>query len=133
MPDKQIKMPNALALIFFIMVLAACLTWIIPAGEFDRSTNAEGREVVVGGTYHTVPSQPQGLFALLQSPVKGIIETAKIIAFILIVGGVFAIIERTQVISTTIVNSARRLRSAGIWVIPGGGCFFFQFLAPCSE
>ena len=124
---SQMKMPNALVLIFSIMVLSALMTWVVPAGSFDRTLNEDGREVVVDGTFHHVNAQPQGLFALLQAPLKGIQQTAEIIAFILLVGGVFAIIDKTQVIRAFIAHSADRMKTAGVWVIPGGMLLFSVF------
>ena len=43
------------------IVLAMVLTWIVPAGEYDRRDDlATGKSVVVAGTYHPVPRQPVG-------------------------------------------------------------------------
>ena len=49
------RLPHPLILLLAAVVLAAVLTWILPAGSFDRRDDpATGRRVVVAGTYHPV-------------------------------------------------------------------------------
>ncbi|MBD3289290.1 putative basic amino acid antiporter YfcC [candidate division KSB1 bacterium] len=123
----KLKLPHTLALIFSIMVFVAILTWIIPGGQYDRVINRQGREVVDGESFHCVDSEPQGLFALLQSPIKGIIETANIIGFILILGGVFSIIQNTGAINASIRRVGELLEGREKIVIPVGMTLFSIF------
>ncbi len=99
--------PDAVSIVVFIMGLLAVLTWIIPAGAFETMVNEQGREVVVPGTYQTVASNPQGFFSFLTAPFSGIVSAASIIAFVLIVGGAFKVIQATGAINAglkSIVN-----------------------------
>ena len=123
----RVKLPHTYALIFSFVVLAAVLTWVIPGGQYERTTNAQGREVVVDGTFGYVEGQPQGLLAVLKSPLTGIVETANIIAFILIIGGVFAVIQKTRAIDATILRVAQKLKNRGIVIIPIGMVLFSIF------
>ena len=53
----KIHMPHVITLIFFLIIVVAILTWILPSGEFERTimeTSTGEREVAVAGTYHTV-------------------------------------------------------------------------------
>jgi len=88
------KAPNTLVLIFIILTVTAALTWIIPGGHFDRMV-INGREVVVSDSYRSIAHVPQGLWALLLSPIRGFIEAVQIIAFIFIVGGAFNVLQKT--------------------------------------
>jgi uncharacterized ion transporter superfamily protein YfcC len=54
-----------------------------------------------------VASAPQGLVALMKAPIKGFVEAAQIIGFVLIVGGAFAVVQRTEAIDTAIRSIAR--------------------------
>jgi uncharacterized ion transporter superfamily protein YfcC len=54
-----------------------------------------------------VASSPQGLVALMKAPIKGFVEAAQIIGFVLIVGGAFAVVQRTEAIDTAIRSIAR--------------------------
>ena len=49
------KFPTAFTILFFLIIVVAALTWLIPAGQYERVFNATiGREAPVPGTYHTV-------------------------------------------------------------------------------
>lgn len=50
---------NPLTLLFALVLIVSLLTYIIPAGEYDRMIDEEsGRTLVVPGTYHTIESNP---------------------------------------------------------------------------
>ena len=123
----KIKLPNTLALIFFIMIIVSVLTWIIPGGQYERIKNEAGREIVAGDTFKYVDNQPQGVFAILKSPIMGITQTANIIGFILIVGGVFSIIQKTGAISSSISHICKLLEGKEKVVIPAGMLLFSVF------
>ena len=87
-------------LIFTMIVAAAILTWFVPPGAFDRevieAAGAGTREVVVPGSFQRLDAaSPQGVGAVLRAPIRGIVAAADIIAFVLIVGGAFAVLQAT--------------------------------------
>ena len=46
------RFPTAYTVLFLLIVLVAALTWVIPAGKYERAMNESvGREVAVPGTY----------------------------------------------------------------------------------
>lgn len=92
---------NTYFLVFSIMLFVAVLTWIVPAGQYDR-VETEGRTYAVAGSYHAVEKDPQNIGNILAAPVEGFTQCAEIIAFILVVGALFTIIERTGAINTMI-------------------------------
>lgn len=100
---RKFKMPqlNTFAIILAIIALVTALTWIVPSGAYDR-IESDGRQVVVAGTYHAVPANPQGIFDVLKAPVNGFENTALVIAFLLIIGGVLGIVEKTGAITAGI-------------------------------
>lgn len=65
----KIKVPNTYLLLFSILILIAALTWIIPGGEYQRTT-VDGKEVVIQNSFKYVDSHPQGFFALFTAPLK---------------------------------------------------------------
>lgn len=96
-------------------LLAAALSWVLPAGRYDRRSDpATGRDVVVPGSYHAVPRTPVGPFDAFVAIPKGMTDAADVIFYVFLVGGAFAVVERT--------GSLRRmvdvLSGAGRWVIP---------------
>ena len=86
-----------------IVVLTALCTWFIPAGQYDK-TNVDGRSVLIEGSYHRIESSPQTPFDVLKAPMKAFerTQTAEIIAFLLIIGGAFMIVEKSQAITIAI-------------------------------
>ena len=52
------RIPHTFTIVFGLIVLAAVLTWVVPAGEYLRQT-VDGREVVLNDSYHRVESAPQ--------------------------------------------------------------------------
>ena len=91
--------PHTFTIILFIMVVFIILTWVIQAGEYQR-TEFNGRMVVVPGTFKELPNQPQGIGAMLTAPIKGFVSAAQIIGFCLLVGGAFGMINKTGAISS---------------------------------
>jgi uncharacterized ion transporter superfamily protein YfcC len=125
MSAPRLRLPHPLILLVFCIVAAAALTWALPSGEYDRREDkAAGREVVVAGTYHAVPPSPVGPFDMLVAIPKGMADAASIIFYVFLVGGAFAVVERTGALSRLVEWLARRLASRGIWAIPIVGFAF---------
>ncbi|MCC2954740.1 TIGR00366 family protein [Massilia sp. IC2-477] len=99
-------MPNTFVLLFAILALIALATWFVPGGKYDTHL-VDGRQLVDPASFHYVDSNPQGLVALLKAPIRGFVESAQIIGFVLFVGGAFAVLQRTEAIDTAIRSIAR--------------------------
>ncbi len=127
MIKRRLKTPHPLALVFIIMIVIATLTWVVPAGQFERYTNDKNREIVMSGSFQYTAPNPQNIFDVLQAPVKGIRQAAHIIGFILIIGGAFAIIRKTKTIDVTIRRLAQILSGNEKIIIPVGMVLFSVF------
>ncbi len=92
------KLPDTLVLLLGILLVFTVLTWIVPAGEFER-TEVNGRNVVVPNSYHEIEANPANGFQFLLAPIKGFISSAQIIVFIFVVAGAFGIINKTNAIN----------------------------------
>ncbi|MDR7334515.1 YfcC family protein [Roseateles asaccharophilus] len=102
----KLRLPNTYVLLFSLLALIALATWIVPGGRFETAM-VGGKSVVVAGSYHVVDARPQGLTALLTAPIKGFVEAALIIGFVLIVGGAFAVLQKTEAIDAMIKAVAK--------------------------
>lgn len=92
----RLKLPHPFVLLLGGVAVAVLLTWVLPAGQFERRVDeASGRSVVIPGTYARVDGTPVGLMAGLLAIPRGIVEGADVILIILFVGGAFAMLERT--------------------------------------
>jgi uncharacterized ion transporter superfamily protein YfcC len=68
----RLRFPHPLTLLVGFIVLAAVMTYVLPAGQFDRRDDpATGRKLVVAGTYHVVPLAPVTPFQALVAIPKG--------------------------------------------------------------
>lgn len=114
------KLPDTLVIIFFILIIFTLLTWIVPAGHYERSM-VDGREIIDPDTFSYVEQNPQSIFDLLKAPIQGFQSAGQIIAFILLVGGAFSIINKTGAIDAALQNvvhlSLRYPRSKK-WILP---------------
>jgi uncharacterized ion transporter superfamily protein YfcC len=158
---KKIAFPDALVLIFAMIVLAQIATYFLPAGEFDRElqpAEAAAAEVVTipegavletpdgvsvvlpeerrivlpagtermapgrkvqPGTYHRVDAEPLPWHASLTKIPVGMEKAAEIIFFVLIVGGVIAVVRRTGAIDALIGTAIKRLGGSPL-LLTGG-------------
>ena len=59
MTSPRIKVPHTLVLLFGMVVLALALTYVLPAGSFERVENDAGRMQVVPGSFALTPDTPR--------------------------------------------------------------------------
>jgi len=94
--------------------VAVALTWLIPAGSYQRQIDAaSGREVVIPGTYARVEASPIGPMAALMTVPRGIVAGADVILVVLFVGGAFGLLDDTGALARLVgalVGWARRPR-----------------------
>ena len=111
--------PHPLTLLVGCVLLAAALTWVLPAGRYQRREDqATGRSVVVPGTYQRVEQQPVDPFQALVAIPKGIVDAASVIGLIFLIGGAFTVVERTGTFVRLVHGLVRRMKRRGILVIP---------------
>jgi len=103
---RKLRLPNTFVLLFAILAMIALSTWVVPGGKYEMQM-VGGKSVVDPATFHTIASNPQGLVALMMAPIKGFVEAAEIIGFILIVGGAFAVLAATEAVESMIKTVAR--------------------------
>ena len=98
------KIPHTYVIVFSVVVISAVLTWIVPGGSFEReivTVNGIDRNVVIPGSFHYTESNPQ-TWQIFSALFDGIIDKADIIAFILIIGGAFWIMNESKAIDVAI-------------------------------
>lgn len=106
------KVPHTYTIIFSIILICAVLSWIIPAGEYGRHTveiNGSTRTVITENSYHAVESSPQS-WQVFSALWQGFEKQAGIIAFLLIIGGAFQILNNSRAIDTGIFSFLRFTR-----------------------
>ena len=97
---SKLKFPDTATLLVLLVVLSAILTYIVPAGQFDRQVDeATGRTLVVAGTYAEADRNPTGFMDLIESVYNGMVDASDIAWFIFVIGGAFGIITKSGAIT----------------------------------
>ena len=77
----KLRFPHPLTLLVGFIGLATVMTYVLPAGQFDRRDDpATGHKVVVAGTYHAVPQAPVTPFQAVVAIPRGMAAAAPIIS-----------------------------------------------------
>ncbi|MCJ8351629.1 YfcC family protein [Moritella sp.] len=122
----NLKFPSAYTILFALIAIVALMTWIIPAGQYDRVMNKDiGKEVPVTGTYHAVENNPQGFVDVVLAPIDGFYDhntyaaaAIDVSLFILIIGGFLGLVTKTGAIDAGIERVTTRLNGREELMIP---------------
>ena len=114
---KRFKMPQAFTILVILIAVMAVLTWIIPAGEYDRITTDSGEEPVAG-SYHPVERSGQGAGDVLLAPFQGFYDAVDIAVFILMVGSFLGIMNKTGALEAGIFSILKMMKGKEKWMIP---------------
>ncbi len=127
--DEQVlesRFPTAYTILFLLIIVIAALTWIIPAGQYERVMDADlGREVAVAGSYALVERNPQGFVEVMMAPIAGFYDPDSYAAnaidvalFVLFLGGFLGVVNATGAVDTGIRSAMTRMKGREIWMIP---------------
>lgn len=148
---KKIEFPSAFTVLFIILIIAAILTFIVPAGLYSKLSYDAGEDIfivedhngeistlpptqesleelkinmsvnkfldgsvrkpiAIPGTYERIEQSPQGLFPIIMSPVQGVMDTVDIMIFVLILGGIIGLINKTGAFDAGIAALSKRTK-----------------------
>src|SRR5262249_9094000 len=125
MARSKLELHHPLTLLLAGVTMAAALTWIVPAGNFDRRDDpSTGRRVAVAGTSHSVQRAPVGPLAAAVAVPRGFVAAADVIAVVLFVGGAWVVGDRLGTLPALVAVLVARFRRRGLWAIPFI-CLFF--------
>jgi len=114
----NLKAMDPLLLIGSLIVLAAMLTWILPAGRFERTHDAAtGRTMVVPGSFKNVPRNPVGPWGVLTSIPDGLAEAASIIFYVFLAGGALTVVEATGAIGNILDHMMSRFGNRPLLIL----------------
>lgn len=116
--NKKFKVPHTYVIIFSLIIIMALLTYVIPAGQYQKVKGPNDRMVVDPNSYANVESNPAKLFDVLKAFPKGLAAAQGIVFFIFIVGGSFNVINQTGAIEAGISKVAVSLKGKEVLMIP---------------
>ena len=84
----------------------------------EKFTNGDiWKPVSIPNTYKELKAKPQGIVALIEAPIKGIIEASDIIFLVLFIGGLVGIMNATGAFEAGIAWLAKTLEGREYWLI----------------
>lgn len=127
---KQRQTPHVFVILAVLLLLASALTWLVPAGSYQREFHeAAGQTVVVPDSFaHTAPSPvvpwrlPLLLFEALAAG-----SAPQLIFFVLLLGGAFEIILESGAVAALCAWVIRRFRRRRVWLVPAFVAVFSVF------
>jgi uncharacterized ion transporter superfamily protein YfcC len=121
----RLSFPHPVTLLVACTLLAGALTWVLPAGRYERRQDpVTGRSLVVAGTYAPADPSPVGPFQALVGIPKGMVDAASVIFYVFLVGGAFTVVEQTGALGRLVNSMVRGLSGRGLMVIPIAGLAF---------
>ncbi|PYZ98354.1 hypothetical protein CR205_07095 [Alteribacter lacisalsi] len=142
---RKFQTPDTFVIIFFVVLAAALLTYVLPQGQFETEevtfTTSDGNEdtrtVLVPGSFETVTDddgsplrdgtalfEGGGGAGFLNYVFEGLVSGDKwgsavgVVAFIIIIGGAFGIIMKTRAIEEGIFSVIKRTKGRENLIIP---------------
>lgn len=116
---KKFTAPHTFVILVCMMILAIIATHFVPAGAFERvKDEATGKTLVQAGSYHLIDPTPVSIFSLPGIIYRAIVDAADIVAFIIVIGGAFEIINSTGTIAQLCKKMAKVLKGKEMLVIP---------------
>lgn len=112
---KKFQFPNSLVIVFAMMILAALLTHVIPAGSYDLIA---GTKLLDPATYHSIPQQGVSPWKLIDSVFTGMVKAGPIIVFTFLVGGYFQVLIAGNSVDAFISWLVHRLGDRSFLILP---------------
>ncbi|MBI4468645.1 MAG: YfcC family protein [Acidobacteria bacterium] len=115
----RFSFPHPLTLLIGCVLVAAALSYVLPAGRYERRDDpVTGRTLVVAGTYQPVPREPVNPFQAIVAIPKGMADAAAVIFYVFLVGGAFSVVEQTGALRRMVDGLVRLLAEREVLVIP---------------
>jgi len=134
---KAFKSINTYVLLSCIIIVIAILTYVIPAGQFDRVEDVNtGRMLADPSSFHYIEQNPASIFNVFKAIPQGMVDSAKIIFFIFIISGAIQIVNATGAINSGLLKLTKKFEGRENLLIPIFMIFFSftgAFLGFCEE
>ena len=105
---KEKKSINPFVLLFSVLVVMAIFSYIIPAGEYTRNL-VDGRNVVVPNSFQTISRTPIGFLDIFSAVHDGMVESAPIIFYVIIIGGMISVMNSTGSLDALLASTSKKL------------------------
>ena len=107
------------------------MTYIVPAGEYSRAVNeATGRQAVVADSFQFIEQSPVSIGSVLLSFQRGVTAAGTIVAFLLLIGGAFGVVNATGAVEAMMARFIVKFKTEkSRYVLISGLLLFFGLSA----
>jgi uncharacterized ion transporter superfamily protein YfcC len=102
------RIPHPVVMLFIIIVFTAILSYILPAGTYEREL-IDGRDRVIPGSFKEIASSPVGLMDLFRAIPLGFIQASRIIFVVLASGIMFGVLEKSGMVENTVGTIIKKM------------------------
>ena len=122
---------SSVAILLVLMLGAGVLTWVIPGGTFER-TMADGKEIIQPGTFRFTDGGGYPVWRWFTAPFEVLwgedaVTVIAIILFICIIGGVFALLDKSGMLQYIMNGLVRRFEQTKYRLMAVLVLFFMLF------
>lgn len=127
---RHIKVPHTFVILFFLVLVASILTWIVSPGQYEYEqvdVNGTIRNLVVPGSFHYIDRSEAvqtGIIGFASSFHRGCIAASEIVMLIFIVNGAFSMVIKTNAFHSLLGSMMRTFKGKEKLLITA---FFFIF------
>ena len=98
---KRFNFPNGFVILFFIVIIAGILTYLVPSGQYEKEV-IDGNEVVDPNSFSYIEQSPVPVFDIFKAIPEGISSAAALIIMILLIGASIRIFDGSGAIRSLI-------------------------------
>ncbi|HHU02927.1 MAG: YfcC family protein [Christensenellales bacterium] len=115
---RKFKAPHSLVLLMSMVLFVALLTWIVPAGQFERVKNEAGKTVIIPGSFKVIESHAISPLQVPALVVDGFIDNGALLMMIMFSGAAFHIVTKSGAFQSAVSKAVAKMKDKGIWFIP---------------
>ncbi|PFU21525.1 YfcC family protein [Bacillus cereus] len=114
---------DAYVLLFFVALICAIATYILPSGAFDKIKKGDVT-LTVPGSFHYIDSNPTGFVDFFTTIQHGMVKGSPLIFLILFTSGALAVIEKSGAIDALLKSTLTRFKNRLLLLIIPVGLLF---------
>jgi len=115
---RGMKMPHIYVILLALILLAAALTHLIPAGQYERVPGPNGRSTVDPTSFQFIEATPAGVRDLFMAVPQGLISVSEVIFFVFMIGGAFSVLRRTGIIEIGVSRLSHYFARSSLFLLP---------------
>lgn len=115
----KFQMPHAYVILLMIIIFCTVLTWILPAGQFQRAIDPVlDREIVVPDSYTPVEASPVGPWRFFLAIYEGMVNSSDILFFVIFASAYVFLLMKTGTLNAMVGSILRKLGDRDYLLIP---------------